>query len=144
MKKSAEHERSRRSRIMRSVRSKDTAPEKIVRTNLHRRGYRFRLHKHNLPGQPDIVLPKYRLAIFVNGCFWHQHHGCKKATIPKNNRVFWKKKLTRTIERDGQNLIDLQRQAWGTVVLWECEINTSIDDCIRRVVKKLECPRTSR
>lgn len=111
----------KRSEVMRKVKGKNTTPELCVRKLLHRMGYRFRLHRKDLPGRPDIVLPKYRLCIFVNGCFWHQHSGCPRATIPASNTAFWKAKLTRTRDRDRQNIAELSRLGWRTLVIWECE-----------------------
>ena len=111
----------RRSEIMGQVKGKDTTPELRARRALHEMGYRFRLHRNNLPGKPDIVLPKYRLCIFVNGCFWHQHPGCRRATIPSSNIDFWVAKLARTKERDAQNIEELSKLGWRVLVVWECE-----------------------
>jgi len=129
--------KAKRSQVMRCVRGKDTLPEKLVRSILHRAGYRFRLHRKDLPGKPDIVLPKYQTVIFVNGCFWHQHTGCKKATVPFNNRQFWEKKLARTVERDAQNNRDLQIMGWCVITVWECELNNSLDLTMNRVFNQL-------
>jgi DNA mismatch endonuclease (patch repair protein) len=117
----------KRSEIMSRVRSTNTKPEITVRSFLHRLGYRFRLHRQDLPGKPDIVLPKYRLVIFVNGCFWHQHTGCKKATIPKNNRAFWEAKLWRNIERDKLVHKELKDKGWNVLVIWECEAKKDLE-----------------
>lgn len=103
------------------VKGKNTTPELRVRKLLHNMGYRFRLHRKDLPGKPDIVLPKYRLCIFVNGCFWHQHPGCPRATTPSSNVDFWNTKLMRTKERDHQNITALSKSGWRTLVIWECE-----------------------
>jgi DNA mismatch endonuclease (patch repair protein) len=111
-----------RSRIMSHIRSKDTKPEKRLRSLLHRLGFRFRLHRKDLPGTPDIVLPKYRTVIFVHGCFWHQHPGCKKATLPRSNVEFWKNKLEKNIERDKEVEKKLIETGWNVIVIWECEI----------------------
>jgi DNA mismatch endonuclease (patch repair protein) len=111
-----------RSTIMRSVRSSDTTPEMVVRRWLHRHGYRFRLHRKDLPGTPDIVLPKYRIAIFINGCFWHRHEGCKRASMPQTNTEYWEKKLTRNAERDRTSHEELAKLGWSVVIIWECEI----------------------
>lgn len=89
------------------IKSGNTKPEKIVRSLLHTMGYRFRLHRTDLPGKPDIVLPKYKIAIFVHGCFWHRHTGCKNATMPKTNTDFWEKKLSKNVARDRTKLLDL-------------------------------------
>lgn len=115
-----------RSEVMRRVRSKDTKPEVFVRSVLHRMGYRFRLHRKDLPGKPDIVLPKRRTAVLVHGCFWHQHPGCRKATVPQNNREYWGPKLARNVERDRSAKRDLEEAGWSVVTLWECEIPREI------------------
>jgi len=112
-----------RSRIMRAIRGRDTSPEKRVRSTFHSAGLRFRLHPASLPGRPDIVLPKYRAVVFVNGCFWHQHQGCESATRPKVNQQYWLPKLRRTIARDKRNIKDLRASGWRVYVVWECEAN---------------------
>jgi len=112
----------KRSAIMRSIKGKDTTPELTVRSFLHRAGLRFRLHTPKLPGKPDIVLPRYRTLVFVNGCFWHQHPGCKHSGIPRSNRGYWEPKLKRTIIRDKENKAKLENLGWRVIVLWECEI----------------------
>lgn len=112
----------KRSEVMSRVRSKNTKPEVFVRSVLHRMGYRFRIHRKDLPGNPDVVLPKHRTLIFVHGCFWHQHPGCRKATIPRNNREYWERKLRRNVERDAKARRALAEQGWKVLILWECEI----------------------
>lgn len=112
----------RRSWNMSRIRSGDTKPEMIVRSLLHQMGYRFRLHRKDLPGKPDIVLPKYETAVFIHGCFWHRHKGCKLANIPKSNTDFWVNKFNRTIKRDKKNQLMLKDLGWKVIVLWECEI----------------------
>ncbi len=107
--------------MMSGIRSKNTRPEMIVRSWLHRNGYRFRLHRKDLPGKPDVVLPKYKTVIFVHGCFWHRHEGCKKATTPKNNKEFWEKKFSENMERDKVCYLKLKDLGWKVVVIWECE-----------------------
>lgn len=125
-----------RSRIMSRVRARDTLPERRVRSYLHRAGLRFRLHQRSLPGCPDIVLPKFRVAIFVNGCFWHQHPGCRKATLPKSNREFWAEKLRGNQERDAVALDALSKAGWKTKILWECEIDDrSLGRLVRWIVR---------
>lgn len=111
--------------LMARIRSKDTMPELRVRRWLHAAGYRFRLHRADLPGRPDIVLPRFRVALFVHGCFWHQHPGCRKAILPKVRTSFWEKKLARNVERDWQNREELARRGWRVEVVWECEIKTA-------------------
>jgi DNA mismatch endonuclease, patch repair protein len=107
---------------MRLVRSKDTKPEKKVRVLLHRLGFRFRLHRKDLPGNPDIVLPKHSAVIFVHGCFWHRHKGCQEASMPATHQNYWIPKFKRTVERDKRNQEELRRLGWNVIVLWECEI----------------------
>jgi len=110
-----------RSANMRAVRSKNTKPEIIVRKVAHRLGYRFRLHRRDLPGHPDLVFAARRKVIFVHGCFWHVHTGCKRATSPKANAAFWRAKLDRNVQRDADQLAALQDAGWEALVVWECE-----------------------
>ena len=110
---------------MSKVRGKDTKPEKIVRSLLHTMGYRFRLHRKDLPGKPDIVLPKCKTVIFVHGCFWHGHEGCKKHRIPKSNTSYWIQKIKNNRQRDLENCIKLREIGWEVVILWECETEDS-------------------
>lgn len=117
----------KRSAIMSLVRSKSTKPELLVRSLLHRMGYKFRLHRKDLPGSPDMVLPKYRTAIFVHGCFWHQHPGCKKATLPNQNAEFWREKFERNVRRDENAQRRLREMGWRLLVLWECEVKRDAD-----------------
>lgn len=107
---------------MAKVKSKNTTPEKKVRSLLHRLGYRFRIHDKKLPGTPDIVLQKYKSVIFVHGCFWHGHENCKRATIPQTNHEFWKHKITVNKERDGLVLDNLEKLGYSCLVIWQCEI----------------------
>jgi len=106
---------------MAAVKDKNTTPELRVRRILHSMGYRFRLHRKDLPGNPDIVLSKYRLCIFVHGCFWHQHPGCKRATFPETRKEFWKKKFQQNKQRDKFSLKELGRRDWNVCIIWECE-----------------------
>ncbi len=114
--------KTKRSWNMSLIKSKDTKPEVIVRSIVHRLGFRFRLHKSGLPGSPDIVLKKYKTVIFVHGCFWHQHKGCKRSNIPKTNQKYWIPKLERNLERDRINKRDLKKDGWKVIVLWECQM----------------------
>ena len=107
---------------MSRIRSADTKPEMMLRSVLHRMGFRFRVHYKGLPGRPDIVLPKYRTVIFVHGCFWHQHPGCIEATRPKTNENYWTAKLEGNVKRDRRNRRALRREGWRVFRFWECEI----------------------
>jgi DNA mismatch endonuclease (patch repair protein) len=116
--------KTRRSAIMSAIRGKNTAPEILVRKAAHRLGLRFRLHSRCLPGRPDLVLPKWKTVLFVNGCFWHRHPGCPKAGIPKSNVGFWKRKFRENARRDAANYVRLTELGWRIVVLWQCEVRT--------------------
>ena len=109
---------------MSRIRSRDMKPERIVRSLVHRLGFRFRLHRSDLPGRPDLVLPRHRAVIFVNGCFWHWHDDpeCRIAGLPKSNLAYWRPKLARTRTRDRSNTRLLRRQGWRILTLWECEL----------------------
>ena len=109
---------------MSRIRGKDTKPELRVRSQLHRMGYRFRLHRKDLPGRPDIVLPKYDTVIFVHGCFWHRHKGCRACYTPKTRPEFWKKKFGGNIRRDRTNINLLRKQGWKVLIIWECETDS--------------------
>ena len=111
-----------RSRIMAQVKSKDTKPELLVRSLLHRLGYRFRLHRKDLPGKPDIVLPRHRKAIFVHGCFWHGHTGCKRSARPTSRADYWNAKIDRNMQRDATATAQLAALGWTVLTLWECEL----------------------
>ena len=111
-----------RSRNMSAIKSKNTKPEIKVRKILHSMGYRFRLHRKDLPGSPDIVLPKYKTVIFVHGCFWHRHENCKYASTPKTRQEFWEAKFRENINRDKLNQENLSSKGWKIIILWECEI----------------------
>lgn len=117
-----------RSRMMASIKAKNTSPELKVRKMLHFAGYRFRLHQKSLPGKPDIVLKKHKLCIFVNGCFWHRHIGCKYTTFPKTRVEFWEKKFTENVVRDRKNVESLLEQGWRVFILWECGIKNRMHD----------------
>lgn len=107
---------------MSRIRGRDTAPELTLRSLLHRAGYRFRLHDRKLPGRPDIVLPKYKAAILVHGCFWHRHDGCSNATTPSTRRDFWQAKFDGNVARDRANEHRLRDLGWLGIVVWECEL----------------------
>lgn len=112
---------------MSRIKGYDTQPEIAVRSMLHRMGYRFRLHREDLPGTPDIVLPKYDAAIFVHGCFWHRHEGCRFAYTPKSRVGFWENKFQKNVERDSRQRSELEESGWRVKVVWECEIKHSED-----------------
>lgn len=116
------YDKATRSRTMRSVHAKDTSPEIYVRRALFKAGFRFRLHNAELPGKPDIILPKYRTVIFVHGCFWHRHSGCKHATMPTSNIEYWQKKFQRNVKRDKEEIRQLETAGWKVLVVWACEL----------------------
>jgi DNA mismatch endonuclease (patch repair protein) len=111
---------------MAAVRTKNTAPEMAVRKSAHMLGYRFRLHKKDLPGSPDLVFPKHRLALFVHGCFWHRHDRCPKATLPKTRQQFWLDKFQANVARDAQAIQKLRGLGWAVEVIWECETGDAL------------------
>lgn len=114
-----------RRKMMAGFRSKDTKPEMLVRRALHRLGYRFRLHRRDLPGKPDIVLPRHRTAIMVHGCFWHQHESCRDARMPRTRQDYWTEKFRRNRERDGQAVAALTALGWRVAIIWECEARSA-------------------
>jgi len=124
----------KRSEIMARVRVTGSKPELIVRQVAHGLGYRFRLHRPDLPGKPDIVFPRYRRVIFVHGCFWHGHKGCAKAKRPSSNRAFWDRKLSRNLERDCENAVVLRKTGWKVLVIWECE--TKDRECLAAKISR--------
>lgn len=127
-----------RTRIMSAIRSADTKPEVFVRRLLHKHGYRFRLHRSDLPGKPDIVFPSRRKVIFVHGCFWHQHQSrhCKASQLPTSNQNYWLPKLQRNKKRDAKVIAELRALGWLSLVIWECEINKQ--DLLSRLHSFLE------
>lgn len=108
--------------MMSGILGKNTKPEVLVRRFLHGRGLRFRLHDRRLPGKPDIVLPRWRAAVLVHGCFWHQHPGCRFAYMPSSNTTFWRTKLEGNVDRDRRQILRLRQLGWRVFVLWECEV----------------------
>lgn len=123
---------------MSHVRSKSTAPETTLCKELWRRGYRYRLNDNHLPGSPDIILPKYRTAIFVHGCFWHGHNGCKYYTVPKTNTDFWVAKVARNKERDQEVWRKLEAKGWYVIIVWECQLKKGrIDETVERVAAEI-------
>jgi DNA mismatch endonuclease (patch repair protein) len=131
---------------MRAVRSKNTSPELRVRKALHKRGLRFRLHRNDLPGTPDITLPKLKLVIFVHGCFWHQHPHCGRASIPATNQDFWQKKFTANQIRDEAAQKALLASGWRVATIWECEVKTieSLDRAIDQILLELDTNHSSK
>lgn len=129
----------RRSWLMSRVKSKNTTPEMRVRRMAHAMGLRFRLHRKDLPGKPDLVFPKLKLAIFVHGCFWHRHPGCPKASMPKTNPDFWRTKFAANVDRDQRALEGLSSQGWNVKVIWECQ--TKDVDILQPLISSsiLEC-----
>ena len=131
-----------RSRCMSAVKGKDTKPEMIVRRYLFSKGLRFRLHRKDLPGNPDIVLPKYKTVVFINGCFWHGHDGCKYYKLPTSNVEFWESKITNNKNRDILNELKLKKLGWRVIRIWECEIKRvqdrgqSLEKLYTQIVKK--------
>lgn len=134
--------KKKRSEIMSAIRAKNTEPEILVRKLLHHDGYRFRLHESDLPGKPDVVLPKYRTAIYVHGCFWHRHKGCNNARIPSSNRKYWLPKLQMNVRRFAKQRAKLNAQGWNVVVVWECETEKS--EKLRRGLRAALSKRSSK
>jgi DNA mismatch endonuclease (patch repair protein) len=132
----------RRSANMRAVRSKHTGPEMAVRRAAHRMGLRFRLHRKDLPGRPDLVFPKWRTVIFVNGCFWHGHARCKRSKLPSSNVDFWQEKLSRNVQRDRKNYRELRKLGWHVELIWQCDI--ADDQSATEAVKRIERVRFPR
>jgi DNA mismatch endonuclease, patch repair protein len=133
-------DRRHRSWVMGRIRSSDTKPEILVRSLLHRCGYRFSLKAKGLPVKPDMILPKYKVAVFVHGCFWHLHgvESCGVWKVPKSNTLFWEEKLARTVERDKQNTSALQAIGWCVITIWECEVEKSPLQTLGRLLGELE------
>jgi DNA mismatch endonuclease, patch repair protein len=111
----------KRSAVMAKIKGTDTRPEIAVRQIAHGMGLRFRLHRRDLPGTPDLVFPNRKAVVFVHGCFWHQHWGCPKATIPRARPEFWGPKLARNVERDAESIVSLQKCGWKVLIIWECQ-----------------------
>jgi DNA mismatch endonuclease (patch repair protein) len=132
-----------RSRMMAGIRGKDTLPEITVRKFLHSKGFRYRLHVKILPGKPDLVFPKYHLALFIHGCFWHRHKGCRYATTPASNPEFWQKKFDDNVRRDKEVLRQLKRAGWRVLVIWECEINETKLTALQHRITELNSEQTT-
>ena len=134
------HTPEQRSYNMSRIRNKNTKPEELVRKHLFSQGFRYRKNDSRLPGKPDIVLPKYKTVIFVNGCFWHGHEGCRYFVWPKNNAEFWENKISGNIQRDRRNRQVLTGQGWNVIVIWECELKKSkVNETLSKLVQELRC-----
>lgn len=120
-----------RSRMMAGIRGTDTKPERLVRSGLHASGFRFRLHRRELPGRPDLVLPKWKVVVFVHGCFWHGHAGCAYYRIPKTRTEFWIDKISTNIRRDAAAIDALRAVGWRVAVVWECALRRDADEVVR-------------
>lgn len=125
--------KSRRSWNMSKIRSSDTKPEMKLRKFLYGRGYRYRIH-YKITGKPDIAFPRQKIAIFIHGCFWHQH-GCEISAIPKTNTAFWYNKLTENSKRDRKNIISLRRIGWHIKIVWECDLEKRFDQTTKKVLR---------
>lgn len=125
---------------MAAIKGKNTKPELLVRSWLHKNGFRFRLHRKDLPGTPDIVLPKYRTVIFVHGCFWHRH-GCSNSVMPSARREFWHQKLSTNVLRDRRSRLALRREGWRVIVLWECQLRNHVASATDRLLRLFSEPQ---
>lgn len=134
-----------RSQLMAKVHGKDTAIEKKVRAYLHGKGYRFRKHVARLPGSPDIVLPKYKAVIFVHGCFWHGHSGCRKSRLPTTRHDFWEEKRRANLERDAKKISELTGSGWRVAVIWQCALEkpSTLSNTMKRLEDWLTSEETS-
>ena len=133
------HDKQTRSYNMSRIKGRDTKPEDYVRKSLFAHGYRYRKNDKRLPGTPDIVLPKYKTVIFVNGCFWHKHEGCRYFVWPKNNADFWREKINKNVQRDRLVSDSLEKSGWRVVVIWECELRPKMrEQTIEKLVLELE------
>jgi DNA mismatch endonuclease (patch repair protein) len=137
------HSRRQRSFNMSRIRSADTKPEVLLRSLLHRGGLRFRKNVSRLPGRPDIVLPRHNTAIFVHGCFWHRHEGCRYASNPASNEEFWKAKFARTVERDIANSAALEKLGWSVKHVWECELKKQPAETAKKILTELRTGRAA-
>ena len=122
---------------MRQIKGKDTKIEVMVRQYLFHKGFRFRKNDKRYPGKPDIVLPKYKTVIFVHGCFWHRHEGCKYATNPKTKEEYWTAKFARNIENDKKHKEELEAMGWKVIVLWECELKKNFEDVMKQTILEI-------
>lgn len=132
------HDKAIRSYNMSRIRAKDTKPEMLVRKYLHARGLRYKLHDKNLPGKPDLVFPKYKTVLFVNGCFWHGHKDCKYFVMPKTRRRWWQKKIEETKKRDDEEKARLEHKGWRVLTVWECELKQKSEETLKELVETIE------
>lgn len=134
------HSKEVRSYNMSQIKGKNTKPEVVVRKFLFSHGYRYRMNDPKLPGKPDIVLKKYKTVIFVNGCFWHGHEGCKKFVLPQTNSEWWSEKIVSNRERDERNRSCLISAGWNVLTIWECQLSSAAKDVtLNNLIKELEC-----
>lgn len=131
------YSKQKRSEIMSKISGKDTKPEILVRKLLFAKGFRFRKNDKRLPGTPDIVLPKYKTVIFIHGCFWHNHIGCKRSKLPKTNEVFWKKKISENVTRDDINVDKIKKMGWKVIIIWQCKLEKNISTELNRIIDNL-------
>jgi len=129
--------KDKRSEVMSRIRGKNTKPELILRSNLFKQGFRYRVNSKNILGKPDIVLPKYKTVIFVHGCFWHQHEDCNEGRIPTSNIKYWQKKFAATKERDNNNILELKKMGWNVIVVWECEIEKNLEETLHTTIANI-------
>ncbi len=133
------HSKETRSYNMSRIKGKDTKPEMLVRKFLHAQGYRYRLHVKGMPGKPDIVLPKYKTVIFIHGCFWHGHEGCKYYVVPKTRTEWWLNKININTANDNKAIAALKNDGWKVITLWECDLKPNIiDKKLSSILKKLQ------
>lgn len=128
-------DKATRSRMMSGIRGKNTSPELIVRKFLHAQGLRYKLHAKDLPGKPDLVFPKYGVVIFVHGCFWHRHSGCRYSTTPSSNQNFWMQKFDDNVRRDREAIKKLKKAGWRVLVIWECDMTDKTLEMLLRKIK---------
>lgn len=134
--------KKRRSEIMSHIKSKNTSIELLVRKKLHSLGYRFRVNYKLLPGKPDIVFSKRRIAIFIHGCFWHGHEiGCRYSHIPQSRQEYWSKKIDKTKQRDDAHIKELSENGWQVIIIWECEIKTKFEETIDNLINIIGSPK---
>lgn len=131
------YSKEKRSQIMSKILGKETKPEILVRRYLFYKGFRFRKNDKRLPGTPDIVLPKYKTVIFVHGCFWHNHMGCKRSKLPKTNTEFWEKKILANVARDNRNIENIKKIDWKVIVVWQCKLEKDCYNELNRIVAEI-------